>query len=166
MIEALWPGFVDLRAEPARARELSECHRFPILAEALIRLNAPNSSVWTSKVDVFVPEQIDPDELDAARDHAQSALACYIDCLPRNELACRELNEVESLCGQICDRLRTMVLRNCRVDLVIRGALISEERTGFGVTAYLTACGKNPDEAGVRLSECLEVFVKVLVPEP
>ena len=85
IIEAHWPGFVDLREHPHQARELTEARQLPGLADALARLNAPSSPVWTSKTDVFDPGSLDTDELDATREEAKHAIACYIDLLMRSD---------------------------------------------------------------------------------
>jgi hypothetical protein len=45
IIDACWPGFVDLRRNPERAWDLPEARQLPALAEALARLNAAASPV-------------------------------------------------------------------------------------------------------------------------
>ena len=82
-IEALWPGFVDLRQSPERAWQLPEAAQLPALAEVLAELNEAASPVWTSKCDVWPhlePDEFDPDELDAPPGCA-CAMGCYIDLL-------------------------------------------------------------------------------------
>jgi len=96
VIDACWPGFVDLRFHPrvppdaylTRARELMESANLPNLPEALVRLNGLNSSrspIWTSKCDVWPvldPANLDAVELDAPQQDATFGWACYIDLLP------------------------------------------------------------------------------------
>ena len=116
VIEAHWTGFVDLRADPERAGDLAEALHLPGLADALARLNAMNSPVWTCKTDVFVPGQIDPDELDAARAEATHAVTCYVDLLMRGDqrwdLPSGQNWSAES-CAPGCGDIP---LRRCRVD--------------------------------------------------
>src|SRR5208337_4431139 len=84
VIETHWPGFVDLRQNPERARQLPEAAQLPGLAEVLAKLNAVDSPVWTSKCDVWPhlePDEFDPDELDAPPG-CSYAMGCYIDLLP------------------------------------------------------------------------------------
>jgi hypothetical protein len=164
VIDAEWSGFVDLRADPARVVELIESRQLPTLARTLIKLNAPPSPMWTSKTDVFEPENIDPYEVDGTREDVKSALSCYIDLLARDQ-RWRKHSEVELECRRICDRLHGIKLRRCRVDLVIRRAHLRAQEVGFGLTAYLTGCGKDMDSAKGRLSECLEALAGVLVAE-
>ena len=161
VIEAYWSGFVDLRSEPERASELSECGELPGLADALIKLNAAGSPVWTSKVDVFAPDCIDPDEMGALPAEAGHAIACYIDLLPRGEEVWRLPAGAERSCKQICARLRAVQLGGCRVDIVVRRAIVGDV-DGLAATAYLTACGAEPDEAKTRLMQCLDTFAEVV----
>lgn len=162
VIEACWPGFVDLRAAPEPASELAETLELAGLADALRLLNSSGSEVWTSKTDVFVPEAIDPDELDSAEGSAAYALACYIDLLPRSEHAWMS-SAGALLAGQeICARLREIGLRCCRVDLVIRRAFVAQDETAHGITVYCTACGVTAEAAKARLGECVAVFADAI----
>jgi hypothetical protein len=158
VIEAHWPGLVDLRLDPDRASQLPEAHQLPGLAYALVRLNAPASPVWTSKCDVFRPDHFDPDELDAPPDSARRSLACYIDFIPRDEERWSSVDAAASACRHICDRLHAMAIRSCRADLVIRRALLAGEIANLGVTAYLTATGRDDLAAANTLAAALAVF--------
>jgi hypothetical protein len=158
IIETHWPGFVDLRLEPERAALLSETHQLSALAGALVRLNAAGSAVWTSKCDVFVPDQFDPDELDAPRDRSLRAVACYIDFLPKEEAPWSAVEVAESACRLICERLHAMPLHSCRADLVIRRALVAGETASLGVTAYITAAGSDDPAAAVAMAAALAAF--------
>jgi hypothetical protein len=162
-IEPHWTGFVDLRAAPNRAGDLPEARQLPGLADALARLNAANSPVWTCKTDVFTPDQIDPDELDAAGANAAHAIACYVDLLARGERQWDPI-KVEMACRELCARLREIPLRRCRVDMVVRRAHIRPGANDLGVTAYLTACGETESDAKSRLAECLLRFSQTIVP--
>jgi len=164
VIDAHWTGFVDLRAAPNRAGNLPEARQLPGLADALVRLNAANSPVWTSKTDVFMPEQIDPDEVDAADAEAAHAIACYVDILRRCDRQWDSPLKAEVACRELCARLGDMPLRRCRVDVVVRRAHIGPDPSDLGVTAYLTACGETESEAKSRLAECLLLFSQAIVP--
>jgi len=164
IIEARWPGFVDLRIEPNRVGELAETRHLPGLADALARLNAVNSPVWTCKTDVFVPVQIDPDELEARSEEATHFFACYIDLLMPNDQRWNSVSEAERDGKELCARLRDIPLRRCRVDLVIRQAHIEPNSNDLGATAYLTACGQTESDAKSRLTECLSLFAEAIIP--
>ena len=162
VIEARWPGFVDLRTHPNRVGELTETRQLSGLADALVRLNSTNSPLWTSKTDVFDPGSIDVDELDATSQEAQHAIACYIDLLMRSDQQWNLPFKAERFCRTLCVRLHEMQLRCCRVDLVIRRAHVRPDLNDLGTTAYLTACGRSASDASVRLAECLAAFAAIV----
>ena len=105
VIEARWPGFVDLRLHPERASQFPEAAELPALAVALAMLNALASPVWTSKCDVWPvvdSAEFDPDELDAPPGCGAHAMGCYVDLLPRRPRP--RANVFAACCGQFrCD---------------------------------------------------------------
>jgi hypothetical protein len=163
VIEACWSGFVDLRADPDRISELAECREFPSLADAVIRLNAADSPVWTSKVDVFTPERIDPDEVDATPEETARGISCYIDLLQRKDQIWNDRSKADHECRKICACLRGIELRQCRVDMVVRRALVADTYQ-LGATVYVTACGRTIVEAKEHLGECLDALTTAIVP--
>jgi hypothetical protein len=162
VIQAHWAGFIDLRLSPDRAPQLPETAQLPALADTLIRLNASSSPVWTSKCDVWHPETVDPDELDAPPGEQNSAIACYIDLLPRDHQPWPDPLDAVAACKTLCARLRTVALRRCRVDLIVRQASIPPRPLDLGVTAYFTACGSTPASAAAALASALAAFVDSL----
>ena len=170
VIEAAWPGFVDLRRNPERAWELPEAAELPVLAEALASLNADDSPVWTSKCDLWPVvdmAEFDADELDAPPGCAAHAMGCYIDLLPRagqprNDRQWETPEMAAAACTEICGLLHAVPLRCCRVDLVLRRALLVHYEMDLGITAYLTACGPSPAEAMQTLEAALAAFARVL----
>jgi hypothetical protein len=162
-IDARWAGFVDLRREPGRAATLPEVFALPALADALVRLNAAGSPVWTSKADVWEEDTFDPDEMDAPTGKCASALACYIDLLPRSEGEWRVPGQVVDACKKICGYFRQVPLRNCRADLIVRRACIAVDSEEHAITAYLTACGLTLEEAHATMSTVLVAFVDAIL---
>jgi hypothetical protein len=162
VIESYWNGFVDLRAQPERAWELSECRELPALADILVSLNAVSSPVWTCKMDVFTPEHIDPDEMNASEEDAAHSIACYIDLLQRNDQTWEVPLEAESDCRNLREKLRAILLGNCRVDIVLRRAVLGDVDK-LGATVYITACGSTLENAKSRLAECMAAFAVVVV---
>jgi hypothetical protein len=165
VIEAQWAGFVDLQRTPERAGDLPETAQFPALAEALAKLNAADSPVWTSKCD-FWPHleagEFDSDELDAPPGSAAHAMGCFIDLLPKISQQWALPAMAEKACRRVCGLLNAVPLRCCRADLVIRRAFITPEHLDLGVTAYLTACGKSPAEAEQTLKAALTALTDAL----
>ena len=165
MIDALWPGFVDLRAEPERAHELTEASQFDALARTLEKLNGQDSEVWTCKCDFWPalePGEFDGDELDAPSGQCTHGAAAYIDLLPRKNDAWSTPDLVEAAARRLCARLDGIPLDRSRADLVLRRAVIAPDRVAFGITVYLTACGANPVDTMRALESATVVFGNAL----
>jgi hypothetical protein len=162
VIDAAWSGFIDLRRNPESAGDLPETDSLPGLAEALIKLNAAASPVWTSKCDVWRSLEagdFDADELDAPPGSSAHAMGSYIDLLPSGGRQWLLPEAVASECKELCGLLHAVPLRCCRADLVIRRAVVTSSPmhhpVQFGVTAYLTACGESPAAASQALQAAL-----------
>ncbi len=162
VIEAHWSGWVDLRLHPERASTLPEAQQLDGLAKALVRLNANLSPVWTSKCDVWEVDEIDPDELDAPLDSTTHAIACYIDILPKSDTQWEGQAMVVAACKSLCLGLRSVPLRCCRVDLIIRRADMTERVEDLGVTAYVTGCGASPDAARAVLRSAIDILADAI----
>jgi len=175
VIDACWPGFVDLRWPPksgteagALAGDLAESAHLPGLAIALERLNSCHSPVWTSKCDFWPalqPADFDADELDAPAGNCAHVLGCYIDLLPKGERQWALADMAAAACGRWCEQLHTVPLRCCRVDLIIRRAVIAPDLAATGITTYFTACGRSTAEASQTLEAALTTFADTLCPD-
>jgi hypothetical protein len=170
VIEAYWHGFVDLRnlathSGPAcgdagldRTGEIAEVANFPPLAELLRRLNAPKSSFWTSKCDVW---EASAQELGVGA--GEIGLACYVDLLPIEGTVYPSLREAEDACRGLVARIAAGKGENCRVDLVIRAA-IAGNKEGLGITAYIGAGGADRGDAELALAKAMAVFADAIPP--
>jgi hypothetical protein len=163
VIDAHWPGLVDLQRDPEAASRLAEAEHLAGLAGALVQLNSQSSTLWTSKCDVWADQPFDSDELDSPTEAAACSLACYIDLLPSDSSHWSTPDAVGDWCRRMKIELRSQHLRQCRADLVVRAAALSHADFGFGVTAYLIACGSDPAEAAGVLSRVLGVFAETAV---
>ena len=159
LIDGVWPGLVDLRADPQQVELIAECHQLTGFADALTRLNAPSAPVWTSKCDVWRPDSFDPDELDALPELAGTAVACYIDLLPKSDQQWCAPSRVEHECRALCGRLHAIPNPCCRADFVIRRARVLVNEFAFGITAYLVASGPSENEAKARLASAISTVV-------
>jgi len=167
VIDARWPGLVDLQHSPERAWDLPEAVQLPALAEALVKLNAALSPVWTSKCDVWEHLELDtcdPGELDVPAGCFAHAMGCYIDLLPRSDQQWSPPPMAAGECRQVCSRLHDIPLRCCRVDLVVRRAFLVPDRMDLGITAYLTSCGASPAQAALTLQAALAALADALCP--
>jgi hypothetical protein len=156
------PDFVDLQLHPEKASNLPETREFRALAAALVRLNARTSDFWTAKCDVWLVEQFDPDELDAPRETAVCAVACYIDLLPRDPARWRDREDAIQWCRDICARLHASPLRCCRADLIVRRALIAVDSVDLGTTVYLIGCGSTRTDTDSALGSALAAFADAI----
>jgi len=153
VIEALWPGFIDLRRNPDRIGELQEGAAFPPLAALLLALNAPASPLWTAKCDLWEPES----------GAASSALACYVDVLPAEARVFLRWQQAESFCREWAARLDPVPAPQSNVELVVRQA-VAGEIEGFGITAYLAASGPDPNAAAAALAAAMVAFAGAVPP--
>ncbi|HUY93782.1 MAG TPA: hypothetical protein VMU71_00740 [Terracidiphilus sp.] len=158
VIDACWPGLVDLRRKPDRIGDIGETALVSALAPALLRMNSASSLVWTAKCDVWAPETIDLDEVDAPGAETKCALACYIDLLPSHPDQWSSPAGVEAYCRRVCRLLTAVAARCCRADLVVRCAVLPAERQTLGITAYLTGCGESEDRASEALSTAVSAL--------
>ncbi|MGB7987347.1 MAG: hypothetical protein WCF54_19450, partial [Terracidiphilus sp.] len=107
-------------------------------------------------------DEFDPDELDAPPGCAIHAMGCYIDILPASDGPWTIPEMIEKTCKRWCGLLRAVPLRCCRVDFLVRRAVLSAERLDLGVTVYLTACGVSSAEAAGRLAADLAALTDAL----
>jgi hypothetical protein len=158
VIDANWPGFVNLRRHPKKASELSEVLLLPALAPALVRLNSSGSALYTVKSDVWPVTEIDPLEFDAPLEMAMHGLAAYVDCLHRDPQLWFDPSSTIAWCKKFCAVLRAVPLRCCRADLVMRHAITAPDIDSIGITAYFAACGSTDHAARMQLGAVLALF--------
>ena len=168
VIEAHWPGFIDLRAQPSRIADIPEAAVFPPLGDLLLALNTGGSPVSTSKCDVWVPEA--------------GALACYVDILPLRGGVFAEWERAEAFCRVLVTRITShslplvetqprrhpvlMMAGDCSrtaatVTLVVRQA-IAGQLEGFGVTVYFSAGAKCSPDAPTAIAAAMVAFLSAL----
>jgi hypothetical protein len=168
VIEAWWPGVVDLRRSPSSVVAIREIMELPTLRDVLVRLNAASSPVWTSKCGVWTSadaEHFDADEFDAPPGGTAHTHGCYVDLLPRGEEQWPSTEVIAAVCKTWIAGFRGMPLRSCRADLIIRRAFTPPERMHLAVTAYLTGSGSTAGKAMAGLEAALALFVGVLCAE-
>jgi hypothetical protein len=151
--------FVDLAgsADPAQliaqtTAQLAEQWSHAALAKALLALNAPNSTVFTSKCDAWPlqADEIDPLEFDA-NSPASTGSACYIDIIFRDSAAFGSFEWHETWLRRTTQHLRTLPLRSARIELVLRQAEV-EAAEGFAITLYAMGCGADSNAANTAWS--------------
>jgi len=161
VIDALWPGFVDLRLHPERIGEIQEAVDFPPLAGLLRTLNGASSLLWTAKCGLWEPGAAELTGAAIEGGVTQVALACYVDMLPLEGRVFVHWQQAETFCRQWVASLVTVNLPDCRVDLVVRLA-VAGGLEGFGITAYLGAAGPSRSAASETLRTVLALFADAI----
>lgn len=157
VIEAEWPGLIDLWSDPKwageRIAEIDEAASFPALSALLLALNADGSPLWTSKCDVWTPEP--------------AALAIYVDMLPRAGKVFASWQLAEAFCQEYVVNLERAappeLSPEYSIDFVVRQA-IAGEVDGFGITAYLSARASCRADAEAALGAIMAAFADALPP--
>jgi hypothetical protein len=164
VIDADWPGFVDLRRDLRSIDSIPEAIAEPALREALVVLNGADSPVFTSKCDLWMPgaEEIDTDELGCTSYVA--ALASWIDVVTREAGLFVSFEAHEAWIRRATQQLRGDAIPNGRVDLVVRAA-VAGEREGFGLTLYVTGCGVDTQAAHAAWEQVLRAAVAATMRE-
>jgi hypothetical protein len=155
VIEAAWPGFVDLRRDPSLISKIDEAAAFPPLASLLLALNVADSPLWTAKCDLWEPEP--------------AALALYIDILPQQGRVFSQWQHAEAFCRDYVARLASVTLSNpgdeSAITLVVRQAIAGSSE-GFAVTAYLSAKANTTADAATALAAVTTAFARALPTAP
>lgn len=162
VIEADWPGLVDLRRDPQAVGRIPEAAKYAALREALLRLNAPESPVRTTKCDVWrlAAEEIDPLEFGCGFDSELMGLACYVDGCALDAALFASFERHESWAQLAVKEMRQAQASPGRVDLVIRAARAAECE-GFGLTIYVAGCGSDAAAAEASWAAALELAAAV-----
>ena len=166
VIDADWPGWVDLRVEPARVGEIAEAAEHAALREALEQLNGPESPVFTCKCDVWRlgADEIDADEFWCGAADALTGVASYVDVVARNAEVFGSFKEHESWARRAVEPLKAEAVSQGRADLVVRAA-VAGRREGFGITLYAAGCGVDKEAAEAAWERVLRAAVTATMSE-
>jgi len=169
VIDVAWTGFVDLLRNPGRIDEISESARFPRLAAALLSINAraafPDDqnpiALRTVKCDLWPTGPCDLYEMEATPATSVCGVACYIDLAPHHGEVFPSLLAAESWARFFTEKLRSQPSPASRVDLIVRRA-VTPANSGFGITAYISACGATMEASEQVLGAALDVFAETV----
>jgi hypothetical protein len=166
VIEADWPGFVDVRRHPFRLAEIAEANAYPALRDVLIELNDPFSRMFSVKSDVWALEtgEIDADEFGCTVSETRAGLASYVDLVLLDDLLFSAFAWHERWVRAATDRLHVLELSGGRVELVVRVAVVGG-REGFGVTLYAAGCGVDTQAARRAWQQVLSASAAATIKE-
>lgn len=167
VIDADWPGFVDLRHDTGSIDLIPEAAIEPALRDALVGLNGDASPVFTSKCDVWAlrADEIDTDEFGCVtRDACAAGWASWIDIIARDPQRFASFEAHDAWVRRTTAHLRTDMIPCGRVDLVVRAA-VAHEREGFGITLYSAGCGVDTQSARAAWERVLSAAVTATIRE-
>ncbi len=167
VIDADWPGFVDLRRDIRSIDSIPEAAAEPTLRDALVTLDGAASPVFTSKCDVWAltADEIDPDEFGCApQDACAEGWASWIDLMARDPQLFVSFEAHEECVRRIAEGLRADAVPWGRVDLVVRVA-VAAGREGFGITLYAAGCGVDTQAAHAAWEPVLRAAVTATMRE-
>lgn len=166
VIDANWPGFVDLRNNADAVASIAEAADEPALRVALVALNQSGSPLFTSKCDLWVltTGEIDPDEFGCGPEEGRVGLACWIDVIAREPQWFASFNHHEAWARRATERLRTEPVAHGRIDLVLRSA-VADVNEGFGITLYVAGCGVDTRAARAAWTAVLRASVAATMEE-
>jgi hypothetical protein len=161
VIDADWPGFVDLRRDSHSVDSIPEAIAKPALREALVAFNGSSSPVFTCKCDVWVleAEGIDPDEFGCTPPNASAAgRASWIDLVAYDPRLFASFEAHEAWVRRATAHLHAEAMPCGRVDLVVRAA-VAGGSAGFGITLYAAGCGVDTQAASAAWEQVLGAVV-------
>ncbi|HEV2280544.1 MAG TPA: hypothetical protein VGS02_20360 [Acidobacteriaceae bacterium] len=161
VIEADWPGLVDLRSDPEAVERIPEAADYAALRNALLQLNAPESPVRTTKCDVWTltTQEIDPLEFGCSSGSELVGLACYIDLVAVEPALFGSFDRLEAWARRAVKEMRDAAAAG-RVDLVIRAARAAGGE-GFAMTLYAAGCGADTASAQASWASALRLAATV-----
>jgi len=157
--------YYDLKAHPERIGSLVEVRRYPILGEALRRLNAPGSRFRTVKCGVGETDELTQEEMmeveraDAGRAHK---VGSYLDVLFEVPGFNYDVERYLQLGEKLEHRLEKIPLP-VQVEFTLRRCLFhDEEKWGYYVTLYLHVYGETAEDAGKNWNRAMEELTHAL----
>jgi len=160
----------DLRNNPELIDQVCEAKDHLELREFLLRLNASAFPLQTAKSDVWITNEISPEEEIFG---AQQKFVSYVDLIFGEGSSRCSLEAHEELIRKLTDLLKRapdtpatihFVLRRCYYHSSIgASAPANEDHTGFCITAYTSGFGESEQEARQRWAIALKLLQNVLV---
>jgi hypothetical protein len=162
--------YYDLRNDPALIDNLQEVKDCAELREFLLRVNSPTFPLQTAKSDVWITNELSPEEEVFA---AQQKFASYVDLIFADHAARCSLEGHEDLIRKLSELLKRapdipatteFVLRRCYYHCSAEEtAEIGADYSGFCITVYASGFGDSRDEAQQRWAIALKLLQHALV---
>jgi hypothetical protein len=160
----------DLRNHPALIDELQEVNDCAELRDMLLRVNSPAFPLQSAKSDVWITNELSPEEEVFA---AQQKFASYVDLIFADHTARRSLEAHEDLILKLSELLKRAPDMPATMEFVLRrcyyhgsaGETAEDDGdyTGFCITAYAYGFGYTREEARQRWGIALKLLQHALV---
>jgi hypothetical protein len=167
MLEIPWTGargsgliYVNLKANPEKIKDLSECRAYPALADLLRRVNRPETQLYSAKCDVWETSELAEDE--RADFNLPYKVASYLDLVVESRHSRADRERYLRLAATIGQKVRRLRVR-AQMEIAVRRCLFHpEEEWGYYLTVYLHAYGSTSSEAREEWQRVLRALGKNL----
>ncbi len=166
VIDGAWPGLLTCASFRTAVQRSKKTRLLPALGDALIRLNAHSSPVWTAKCDVWiVQEPIDPYELDCtAAEHSSDDRLLHRSAAaerPAVERSAASCQPTARRFANVCEPYRCAVA----VQTWSCAELISHQMSAILALRHISpVAGESEDGARQQLAMVLAAFADTLLP--
>ena len=136
-------AYVDLKRHPELIAKITETEKCPELAEFLRSANSAGSRFQTAKCDVWVTEELVPEEEVFAASHK---FASYVDIVFCETAVCLSFPRHEQFVKRITALLKRAPEISSAVEFCVRRCLFAHEpevRDGFYITVYVNGYGND-----------------------
>ena|ERR1051326_101291 len=159
--------YVDLKNYPELLRELPEAAAHPELGAFLARINAAEFPLETAKCDAGPTQEILPEE-DVF--NAKQKFVSYIDLVFSDEAERLSFEMQETLAKDLCKLLKHAPGIAASIEFAIRRCYFhsntesnADSKSGFYITAYVSAFGHSEAEARKQWTIALALVQNALV---
>jgi len=173
--------FHNLKLDPALVDRISEIDGFPELRSFLLRINTDSFPLQTLKCDTWKTQDITSEE---ELFTASWKACCYVDFVFVSEPEQQSFANHEDFTKKVCALLNRAPEISASVELIIRRAVFhdgcegsclssdrnlrrlpiaSQDRVGFGITAYVSGFGESTDSALRLRGIALNLFQNALI---
>jgi hypothetical protein len=137
-------AYVNLKRHPEMLSQISETQQYPELTEFLRSVNSARSSLESAKCDVWVTEEMVPEEEIFGASHK---FASYVDVVFSDEAARLSFASHEQFAKRLVALLRRAPELSSSVEACVRRCFFSGEQQGFYFSLYVNGYGNDEIEA-------------------
>jgi hypothetical protein len=163
--------YYDLRSNPRLIDKVTETVQYPELRGFFLRMNAPDFPLQTVKTDVWITDELAPDE---GIFGAALKFVSYVDLVYSDEASRFSFEAHDLLTRKLCTLLTKVPELSASVEFVIRHCLYQNQQLlkskssaagslGFCITAYVSGFGTDTEQARQRWSVAITLLQHAFV---